>query len=94
MAGPALAQPFLGFIGQLVEEVANIANFTPIPVAISGSPYLSLLLNAGGIGGTQKEKDRATQAACLEIKDSLREHKKNHQPKILLESAIDVEPGI
>ena len=38
VAGPALAQPFLGFIDQLVEEVANIANFTPIPVAISGLP--------------------------------------------------------
>ena len=88
VAGPALAQPFLGFIGQLVEEVANIANFTPIPVAISGSPYLSLLLNPGRKVGLRKRKTELPRRLCL------REHEKNHHPKILFESAIDVEPGI
>ena len=38
MASPTLAEPFQGFIGQLVEEVAKRANFTPVTVAIDGYP--------------------------------------------------------
>ena len=38
VASPTLAQPFHGFISQLVKEVAKRANFTPIPVTIDGYP--------------------------------------------------------
>ena len=38
VASPTLHQPFLGFIDQLVEEVAKRANFTPVRVAISSYP--------------------------------------------------------